>query len=921
MMAALTDSQAHGSTGSHVPRLASVLLLWAGLCIVEPVLAQGFRAGIADSWLREGNPSDSHGGDDELRIKGEPADNFRAVFSFDLSGVPINANVTVAEAWIRITSEDDSGLPVNIHRVTESWDESTVTWASTGEDFDPDVVGSFVADRKGWAKIDISALVQSWICGEFQDYGVMLIPTSSNEESRYASREWRTSGQRPRLRFSYSGTNPCADSADHFVVVHDTFGIHCLAERVTVRVEDATNNPISSYAEQVTLDTQTGRGTWTLVTGTGTFVDATADDGLATYDWPSGESEAVFSLSYPEGTPVLDIDAYQSSDTTLRDDDTEGTMTFSPNGFTLTASLLGNPPPALVAPFAATQIAATAFPVYITAFGQTPNDPLCGVIEGYTGAKGLSFWSQYLDPLTGSILMEVDGSPVAVNEAAAALQNVVFVNGQASVAARYDDVGSKQLFVKDDTTLNAELPGGIRGATAGFVVRPARFVVSDVRNAAGALPNPQALDASGPVFIAAGTPFRATVTALDADGDPTPNYGREVIPESVRFDVELLDPLGGASPPVSAASGLGPFSAGVATGLDFIWPEVGIMRVVPGIGDGDYLGAGDVSGDPSENIGRFIPDHFNTALNVPMFQTSCVAGGFTYQGETFNYLAAPVITATAQAAGGSTTLNYTGAFFKIDATTLQNRAYASGAGTLDLSGLPPPAGDPAVVEAGPGVGTLTFSGGSGLAFSRSSPAAPFAADIQLSVDVLDADGVAALGNPVTFGGGGGISFSAGDEIRYGRVRMTNAVGSELVDLPVPMVTEYFSGPGGGFFLNAADTCSGNVSLSLSSFTEALAPGETCVLDNGAPGDSALGCAAAAPPGMRFAEPPLAGDFNLRLAAPGDGNQGSAIVTGAVPNWLKFDWAAASPGEEDPSAQVTFGIFGGNSRQIYTRELY
>ena len=39
------------------------------------------------------------------------------------------------------------------------------------------------------------------------------------------------------------------------------------------------------------------------------------------------------------------------------------------------------------------------------------------------------------------------------------------------------------------------------------------------------------------------------------------------------------------------------------------------------------------------------------------------------------------------------------------------------------------------------------------------------------------------------------------EIRYGRVRVGTAVGSELVDLPVPMRAEYYASAGVGFVAN------------------------------------------------------------------------------------------------------------------------
>jgi MSHA biogenesis protein MshQ len=110
-----------------------------------------------------------------------------------------------------------------------------------------------------------------------------------------------------------------------------------------------------------------------------------------------------------------------------------------------------------------------------------------------------------------------------------------------------------------------------------------------------------------------------------------------------------------------------------------------------------------------------------------------------------------------------------------------------------------------------------------------------------------------------------------------------------------------------------------VALAFPAYTENLNAGETCVRDSGAPGASGVGCAAVA--ASPYREPPLGGDFNLRLAAPGAGNQGSATLRAAVPAWLRFDWDAGAAGDENPTGQATFGIFGGERRLIYTREIY
>ncbi len=727
-----------------------------------------------------------------------------------------------------------------------------------------------------------------------------------------------TAGQIQALR---SDTQPCAPV--RFTITHDAFGINCVAETITVNVIDrVAGTPVTSYNRTMRLDTLSGGmptfGSWALVAGTGTFSDGAADDGIATYTWPLGESQASFALRYTHGPPAIDVDASEIGHAGVSDDDSEGAITFSPNGFTVTAAALPNPPGTIM-PFATHQTAGTPFTLHIAAFGQTASDPECGIIEEYSGVKSVKFWSQYVDPNTGARNVTIDGATAAAAEAGAGNHAVVFSQGQAAVAAKYKDVGRIRIFVKDETTVNAELPAGIAGATAAFVSRPFAFTLSEI--GAGALANPQAVDGNGPVFLAAGADFRATVTARDSEGDPTPNYGRESIAEGVRLETQLVAPIGGSSPAIGSTVGFGDFGGGEATGTDFTWSEVGIMRAVPRVGDGDYLTAGDVVGPPSEPIGRFVPDHFAIGLNAPLFATACAAGGFTYQGQPFSYTTAPVITATAVAANGAPTTNYAGAFFKLTNATVTGRTYSSAAAALDVSGLP--AVDPVVLNSGGGVATLTFGHGSGLKFAKGAPQAPFSAGITLAIDVIDADGVAAVGpgpfgNPVTFGASSGIPFTQGQEIRYGRARVGTAVGSELVDLPVPMRAEYFAGAA-GFVPNLQDVCATDVALAFAGYTKNLHAGETCVRDSGAPGASGLGCAA--PAASPYREPPVAGDFNLRLAAPGANNQGSVSIQATVPPWLMFDWNTGMAGDENPVGQATFGLYDGERRLIYTREIY
>lgn len=1062
-------------------RCLAIALVMLSVC-GSPARAQGYQTSIADTWLKEAAPNEIHGSDKELSVKNKPGDNFRTLYRFDISSIPAGANVTRAELRLRVTGEDDSGDPVNIYRVTDAWSENTANWNNTGNDYDASLVhASFVPDNTGWVRIDISSLVQSWVCGEFPNHGFMLIATSDDTESKYSSKEWDQGNRRPRLYLQSSGTNPCpgaappeiladwplddctlgfagssvvdtgpngfdgvvnggmavqntgqlcsagdfngsdayvsvpdsnaldvadgfsvavwvrhdgspltnweailakgdsayrlhlnggceiadtlpgntrhgftfglnggcanadlnsnvvpapntwyhvaatydrsmmhiyvngnlVNSASHsppintnnfdvfigenserrgrywsgdideltiwdgaisaadvvahrdrtrpctscggaeFVITHDAYGIHCIAETIRVDVVDSiAGTPRTDYNAQVTLDTQTGAGSWALVSGGGAFSDSTADDGIATYDWPLGESSAEFALSYESGAATFDVDVYQTSDPATRDDDSEGTISFSASGFTLTASPLANPPPATISPFAAPQTAGADFPVYLTAYGQTPNDPVCGVIESYSGPKNLKFWFDYVDPVAGSVAMSIDAQAIPAAEAAAADQPVTFVNGQAAVTAKYKDVGRVQINVKDDSQAHPDLPNGIRGATAGFVVKPFTLALSNIEDVSGN-PNPAAADATGAVFVAAGDPFSATVTALDAEGSVTPNYGQESVAEGVLLTPTLVAPAAGDNPPIGNGTGFGAFAGGQATGVNFSWPEVGIISLLPSVADGDYLGAGDISGTASGNVGRFSAHHFTSVLNVPTLATGCATGSYTYIGEPFGYSNAPQVTFTARAVAGDVAENYTGAFFKVDNASVPGGSYTAVPAMLDTSGLPGPGSDPVIADLGAGSGSLVFSSGSGFRFARSAEEAPFDAAIRLDVVLADGDGVTDVGNPLTFGEPGGIIFDSGPAMRYGRARFLNAYGSELVDLGLPLQTEYFVNAATGFVPHAEDACTTNVDIELGAFTKDLDAGDTCVYDSGTPGLSGAGCPAAGPPALRL----------------------------------------------------------------------
>lgn len=809
-----------------------------------------------------------------------------------------------------------SGAKIGVGR----WVHVAITYASGSQRIYVDGVALASGNQKGALDRDTAPFV---IGGDVESGSFSLIPERAWRGYMDNVLLYSRALSANEVATLMKATTPCgtpppvASAVASFRLTLSNTGLYCLDQSVTLTPLDSNGNAVSNYSGAVTLSTSTGRGTWLLQSGAGTFADAVADDGLATYTFSGSEASATFSLRYRTGTAVVNVDAYQTNSTGIRDTNTEGSITFSPSGFTVTTTPISAPVTSIPA-FTASTTAGAALPVYLTAYGQSPTDATCGVIAGYTGAKSLKFWLTRSDPATGTIVPTVNATAIAAAEASAAAQSVTFSSGQATVSVKYKDVGRIAIGVKDDSTGNPGLPNGIRGSTGNFVVKPADFVLSGITRTSDGFANPGATTASGTVFIGAGSPFTATVTAVDAEGSTTPNYGRESTAEGVKLGTTLVLPASGAAPAVSGS--FGAFSSGRASGTAFSWPEVGVIRLVPSIGDGSYLGTGDVTGTASGVVGRFIPARFEVATNTPVFQTACIAGRHTYVGQPFDFAVAPVATVRAVALGGTTTTNYTGTLLRLTNTSLGAPTYADGARAMDVSGLAAAKVNPVIADLGGGSATLTYSVGSGLAYVRTTPVAPFNAAVTLTASVTDADGVKSASN-VVFGSGGGIGFSAGTEQRYGRLAVRSAAGSELLDLPVRTVAQYWLDAARGFTTATADSCTVAPKIVLGDFRQRLAAGETCVRDTGAGGTSGAGCPAPSAVGSRFRATALAGDFNLNLAAPGAGNGGAVTVQAVPPAWLLYDWNTALPGLESPTGLATFGVFQGPPARVYQREVY
>jgi hypothetical protein len=774
-------------------------------------------------------------------------------------------------------------------------------------------------------------------------------------------------------------TRPCV-ILDHYRVQHATSGVNCQAENVTVTAHDASHTAVPAEGRTITIsaDRVAGaagtRGDFSIVTGTGLLTNGAADDGVASYNFGVAETTVVLAykntwvqtvnFSVNDGS-ITDLTGAASGDAAYNQD-----LSFAPSGFRFVDGSGNN---------LSNQIAGvTSGAFYLQAIqtgagGCTTPGPCTGVCTvpaafGNGALVGVDLAFRCDNPTTCQAGQQVSivnngTTAIAANPAAGVTtwttKTLQFgANGQALLNLFYPDVGALSLHVKYNIPLGTGAPSptanDMTGASNSFVVKPYGFTIAtaspnEIRRTSDNFTNPAAADASGNWFIRAGDDFTATVTAVNSSGTATPNYGKEILAETARLTASLVGGLGLANNPgLANPTAFGAFNAGSATGTTFSWGEVGIITLTPTVGDGDYLGAGDVTGTTSGNVGRFIPYDFAVTRNSPAFDTACVGGSFTYLGQPFDYSTAPVIGITARNRSGATTQNYRGSFWMITALSLGAKTYSAMTGTLDESGLP--GVDPVIrydgdgVAASPpaaGTGRLEFGSGTGLNFSRSTPVAPFDAEIALSINVVDldattvalVDGVAGA-NPVGFGAasaGNGIAFGNGKTIRFGRLRAQNAAGSSLLDLPLVLETQYYNGT--GFVRNTGDSCTGFAAsvIGLDTYTgnlSAPAPCETAIQTAAGTVNFSSGLAQ----GLKLRKPGAANAGSVNLTV----NLGAAV---AVPNtctaigaggmtpgatspanlpYLRANWGSGTF-DQDPVARATFGIYRSADEFIYFRE--
>ncbi|GAA5131715.1 hypothetical protein GCM10025767_04340 [Thalassotalea piscium] len=558
-----------------------------------------------------------------------------------------------------------------------------------------------------------------------------------------------------------------------------------------------------------------------------------------------------------------------------------------------------------------------------------------GVCTGlFTGNQAIDLSQENVNPGgAGGLSFSVNGNTIAKYPSSTSTTLNFGADSIATIPAPvYHDAGRIRLHAAYDVA-GVSLVGSSNNS---FWVSPAELIVT-AKSGTVAL---NGSTATATPTHKAGDDFILTVSAYNAANPSviTPNYS----PGQIQFKLERTGPtlassvngelsyaagptLATSTTPIFTDVTLSNFSAGVSTYGAAQYSEVGLVNLE--VQDRNYGNEGIVIPSTAINIGRFIPDHFeSTVVENGSFLATCNTGTtFAYSGQTdeatqsigaISYLANPVFEITAYNKQGVITQNYfedsqgsANDYMKLSSTDINitEPTFDEFAIGVDTNKLPVTANIttgtlsqndltvlPNVVALPKGVLHYQLSDSDNFFYNRSANAkvAPFTSNLKISTAAFaDPEGVSSIDIV--------DASPTGVEIRFGRLLLENSYGPETSTIPQPMQIEHFDGA--NFIVTDNNNCvnydASKVLLSNISLNPTLT--------------SALGGTGSFVNGKTK---------KIELDATGAGNQGQIGVEYDTFDWLKYDWNNSGLHNQNPSAVATFGLFRGNDRVIYWREV-
>jgi len=428
------------------------------------------------------------------------------------------------------------------------------------------------------------------------------------------------------------------------------------------------------------------------------------------------------------------------------------------------------------------------------------------------------------------------------------------------------------------------------------------------------------------------------------------DVGSFTLPANAIYDAKYGDAAGEAQDPTNGDCNPGTGTAPYVPNTCYGYSGTTCTNASPFSPDSSGKYGCDVGSAVSPSIGRFYPDHYEASLAMTQ---GCSANGFTYMGQPFSMTSASSGAIQIKAlANGQNFSNapglpsYTGSY-----TPRANVWFGAQNGTGSTTDLIKCISSPANASANRCSATILPSAASAsiawTAGGYTAPATTFYFDppkdttmtpdatwgpydtLNVGVTVSDSDG-STLTIPAgqSFAMNGttyqAINGSSTSKMRYGRLRIQNAAGSEQIPLVVPVWLEYWNGT--GWAPNTLDTsCTslapappvayGGNGAANACFGSACT-GTTTSSSAGSVYTARVKGVSANAVSPSYSSSTFAyGERNLILSAPkASGMLGMSLE---APAWLKL-----GPNDTtgvNPSATLRFGTY--NSRFIFLRENY
>jgi hypothetical protein len=189
------------------------------ILVVSPGRVSGQTAGVItakDVVVDQSKGSVPLGGERYMTVGGpQPlGGDTRSLIRFDVSGY--SSTIAVSQAVLYIYQVNAQSYQINVHRVTEPWDETTATWSTRdgvipwlnpagGGTFDSAaVVARFPANSIGWRAVPIDpTLVQNWLNGTEPNHGLVL-DVPGDQLFLPVRFETREANNQPQLHIRYT---------------------------------------------------------------------------------------------------------------------------------------------------------------------------------------------------------------------------------------------------------------------------------------------------------------------------------------------------------------------------------------------------------------------------------------------------------------------------------------------------------------------------------------------------------------------------------------------------------------------------------------------------------------------------------------------------------------------------------------------